>query len=355
MARALVRLKSPALRTGRRGLAAFCFAVGLLSTSLAAAAEAGTPGSPRCWKQEELRARPGEQKPVRGVRTFDKPEPPADLVGFDPVPAELRGAIRRVKLTDPSRKLIALTFDLCEQPGEIAGYDGTIVDYLREHNIKATFFAGGKWLRSHEERARQIMSDPLFEIGNHSEAHRNLRLLKGAALEEEVTAPQRAYEAIRTRFAISQCVREAPQTLASVPVRLRLFRFPYGACNAAALDAVAGAGLLAIQWDVSTGDPSASQSAKAIAAAMLREVKPGSIVIGHANGRGVHMADALPLALPKLREKGFEFVTVSELLAAGTPEIASTCYNARPGDTDRYDHPFSAAKAPARAPQYRGP
>ena len=58
------------------------------------------------------------------------------------------GVIRRVVLPD-KRKLIALTFDLCEQPGEVAGYDGAIVDYLRKEHIKATFFAGGKWLRSH--------------------------------------------------------------------------------------------------------------------------------------------------------------------------------------------------------------
>ena len=85
-----------------------------------------------------------------------------------------------MKISGP-RKLIALTFDLCEQPGEIAGYDGAIFDYLRANGIKATFFAGGKWMRSHAERAQQLMSDPLFEMGNHSEAHRNLKLLSGSA------------------------------------------------------------------------------------------------------------------------------------------------------------------------------
>jgi hypothetical protein len=43
------------------------------------------------------------------------------------------------------------------------------------------------------------------------------------------------------------------------------------------------------------------------------------------------------MALPQLKAKGFEFVTVSELLAQGTPEISATCYDARPGDTDKYD------------------
>jgi hypothetical protein len=38
-----------------------------------------------------------------------------------------------------------------------------------------------------------------------------------------------------------------------------------------------------------------------------------------------------------MRKRGYKFVTVSELLAAGKPEIVSTCYDRRPGDTNRYD------------------
>ena len=113
---------------------------------------------------------------------------------------------------------------------------------------------------------------------------------------------------------------------------MRLFRFPYGTCNAQALKAVAKAGLPAIQWDVVTGDPMRGRSAKAIASTVLRGVRPGSIIIAHANGRGWNTAKALPLIIPKLRAKGYRFVTVSELLAAGEPEIATTCYTWSPGD-----------------------
>ncbi|MFN3869770.1 MAG: polysaccharide deacetylase family protein, partial [Hyphomicrobiaceae bacterium] len=232
--------------------------------------------------------------------------------------------------------------DLCEQPGEVSGYDGRIVDYLRREGIKATLFIGGKWLVSHEPRTRQLMSDPLFEIANHAAGHRNLRLLTGARLSEEIAAPQRAYEAIRERLAAERCLAAAPAAIERIPKRMALFRFPYGACNQASLDAVNDAGLLAIQWSLSTGDPWPGQSAKAIARAVLQGVKPGAIVIGHANGRGYHMAEALPLFIPQLKAQGYRFVTVSELLAAGTPEVVPTCYNARPGDTDRYDNLLAA-------------
>ena len=295
------------------------------------------PDERRCLSPLELAAKPGEEKPVKGEHRHDRSEPARELAAFAPVAANLRGAIRRVELPK-GKKLIALTFDLCEQPGEIAGYDGAIFDYLRANGIKATLFTSGKWMRSHDARFPQLMTEPLFEIGNHAEAHRNLRLLSGAPLQEEISGPQRAYEAIRAGTAnTKKCL--APSA-AKAPNRMTLFRFPYGACNDAALAAVNDAGLLAVQWDLSTGDPSPGTSAQQIADAMVHNARPGSIIIAHANGRGFHTAAALPLAIPKLRAAGYTFVTVSELLAAGKPVIAATCYNNKPGDTDRYDHPL---------------
>lgn len=329
----------------RRPLILLCGLVAFAGTALAA------PDERRCLAPLDLAAKPGEERPVKGEHRFDRGEAMRELAAFAPVAANLRGAIRRVELPR-GKKLIALTFDLCEQPGEIAGYDGAIFDYLRGNGIKATLFTGGKWMRSHGVRFPQLMSDPLFEIGNHAEAHRNLRLLSGAPLQDEINGPQRAYEAIRADTAnAKQCLS---QNAAKAPNRMALFRFPYGACNDASLAAVNDAGLLAIQWDVSTGDPSPGTSAQQIADAMVRNARPGSIIISHANGRGFHTAAALPLAIPKLRAAGYVFVTVSELLAAGRPVIAPTCYNNKPGDTDRYDHPlgllahgFGRAKRPA--------
>jgi peptidoglycan-N-acetylglucosamine deacetylase len=312
---------------------------------LAASTQANA--APACFAPADLAAKVGEQRPVKGDRRFDASEPAAPLAAFTPIAPELRGAIRRVDLPK-GLKLIALTLDLCEQPGEVAGYDGAIFDYLRANNIKATLFTGGKWMRSHPTRFSQLLTDPLFEIANHASAHRNLRLLNGAALTNEITGPQRAYESIRTLLADpNKCLAPVATRL---PSRMGLFRFPYGACNAASLDAVNDAGLLAIQWDVSTGDPWPGQSAQAIATQMIRSTKPGSIIIAHANGRGHNTAAGLPLAIPKLLAAGFKFVTVSELLAAGRPVIAPTCYNAKPGDTDRYDHPLGLSLKPRSAP-----
>ncbi|MCM2264721.1 MAG: hypothetical protein NDI73_05950 [Desulfuromonadales bacterium] len=58
-------------------------------------------------------------------------------------------------------------------------------------------------------------------------------------------------------------------------------------------------------------------------------------MITHANGRGGHTAEALPLFIPKLRAMGYRFVTVSELLAMGEPVTADECYELKPGDNRR--------------------
>lgn len=315
----------------------------LMATAVLFAASPGLAQSlpHSCWSEQELKAKPGESRAHKGDRRFDRApdEPPLP----QSAPPAWPGVVRRVELS-AGRKLIALTFDLCEQPGEVAGYDGAIVDYLRKERIKATFFAGGKWLRSHAERAGQLISDPLFEIGNHSEAHRNLRRLSGARLLDEIIGPQRAYAAIRAELAAKQCIGSS---VAPVPL---YFRFPFGACNAAALKAVNEQGLTVIQWDFSTGDPAPEQSAAAIARAMLSHARPGAIILAHANGRGWHTAAALPLALPRLRAQGYEFVTVSELLAAGQPLVEDRCYDARPGDTDRFDGLVSHRPRPPRPP-----
>lgn len=322
----------------RSGIKSIAFAATLAALSGGAALAAGQSRALQntCFAPVSLAAVPGEEKSRKGDRRFSVPMSRIPVAAADPVPQGLRGAIRRVDLP-PGKKLIALTFDLCEDNFEVAGYEGRIFETLRKENVKATLFSGGKWLRSHKARAEQLMTDPLFEIANHAEAHRNLRLLSGDKLQDEILGPQRAYEALRKNLAENQCTAAHGEALQSIPPRLSLFRFPYGACNADALKAVNDAGLLAIQWDVSTGDPDRNQSAAAIVHAMTKRVKPGSILIAHANGRGWHTADALPLALAALKKDGYEFVTVSELLAAGKPVIAETCYNSRPGDTDRYD------------------
>ncbi|HAO32040.1 MAG TPA: polysaccharide deacetylase [Candidatus Competibacteraceae bacterium] len=313
------------------------------------AASAQTPAKPAaasvpqqaCWSQE--RPRDGSN-PKKIKRAASDPLPSEDL---QPPPTPLTTALSRsIRYVKPrnGEKLVALTFDLCEQADAVSGYDAALVNYLRDQQVKATFFAGGKWMRSHPDRTMQLMVDPLFELGNHTWTHANLRVVNGAKMIEQIDKTQREYGMLRERLLQSaRASAFAAQLAANVPPRLRLFRFPYGACNGASLAAVNQQGLAAIQWNIVTGDPAKGQSARGIARVVLDQIRPGSIVIAHANGRGWHTAEALPSIVPALRARGYQFVTVSELLARGEPVTAESCYESKPGDNLRYDRRLRAS------------
>ena len=287
----------------------------------------------RCWSTEALAGRAGERAIRRS--TYDPAIEPAGAdVTLPQVPADRRGSIRGVRLPK-GEKLVALTFDLCSNASEISGYDGEIVDTLRRLGVKATFFPSGKWLLDHRERAEQLIASPLFEIGSHSWTHLNFRLLPPADASADLALDLKADAAVRAGLRARACYRPVPGM-----EHTALFRFPFGTCNADTLNAVNDAGLLAIQWDVVSGDPVKAITAEAIRQGVVSHVKPGSIVVMHANGRGFHTAGALPLLIADLRKRGFEFATVSELLAKGEPVIADSCYELKPGDNTRYDKLF---------------
>src|SRR6516162_10401753 len=229
-------------------------AFSLLSLVGSIAALAKEPkGSQQCWTPRALAGTEAELKPVSTHRSLDlAPLKQVTLPPATPVAPELRGSIRGVKLP-PDKKLIGLTFDLCEENGYVSGYDGRIVDLLRAQGVKATFFAGGKWMETHPERAQQLIADPLFEVGNHGLRHLDLSNVNNATLDEEITLTEAAYARAKAALASRQCVVDAgpPQP----PERMTLLRFPYGRCSDKALAAVANAGLISIQWDLVTGDP----------------------------------------------------------------------------------------------------
>ncbi|MCX5859422.1 MAG: polysaccharide deacetylase family protein [Proteobacteria bacterium] len=292
-----------------------------------------------CWTEEELRGSPEDKK--------DRPAPP----GYSgppertepknrraPLPPELRNSIRSVQPPE-GEKILALTFDLCESSGEISGYDAGVVNYLRENGVPATFFMGGRWMRDHPEKALQLMTDPLFEIGNHTWSHKNLRKRTLGKIKEEILWTQAEYEVLREKLAARTCAQNAGQgEREKIPALPLTFRFPFGTCKPGALKFLADSGLPAIQWSLVADDRGDDHTAAQLARIILREARPGVIVVLHANGHGYHTAEALPRLIPELRKAGYEFVTVTGLLTRAR-EVSnfSDCFELKPGDNYRYD------------------
>ncbi len=310
---------------------------GLLGSAGALLASRGALAA--CWTPDQLAAVPGEalRHHPTAADAFVKPAPAKALT---PVTGALAGIIRRVELP-AGDKAVALTFDLCQTVSPIAGYDGAVVDTLRAENVPATFFAAGRWLLTHRTRAAQLAADRRFLLANHSYDHPDLHAAPAARVENEILLTEAAL-AMTREAAAKACPAETP----AAP--MRLFRFPYGSCTPATAAAVNAIGSVIIQWDTVSGDPDGT-SAKAIIRNVFSTVRPGSIVVMHANGRGTHTAEALHTIIPRLKAEGYRFLTVADLIKAGRPVAATACYITRPGDTARYDARLTH-RAPTHAP-----
>ncbi|MBQ3402101.1 MAG: polysaccharide deacetylase family protein [Synergistaceae bacterium] len=241
------------------------------------------------------------------------------------------GVIRRVKLPD-GVKAVALTFDMCELDTNTTGCDMDVLNFLRERGLPATLFMGGKWMRTHSRRVKQIMNEgELFEIGNHNWSHGNCALLSPEGLKAQVLWTQSEYELLREESGATD-----------IPDVPGLFRLPYGRNNERALKVIAGLGLRVIQWDVAAeaGDNSNPKRAARSARLVAGMTRPGSILLFHANLVPKGTVNLLRELVDILEGEGYEFVKVSELLEMGEPETVRDGYFSRPKDNYALDKKF---------------
>lgn len=289
------------------------------------------------WTRAQLTGAPSDHVVTR---PYSKPADITPPLRLEPVvrqaqvPADLRGVIRRVHVP-AGDKVLALTFDLCERASNRTGYRTEIVNFLRGKGVAATFFAGGKWMRSHPEQTMQLMADPLFELGNHSWTHANLALTDDSETRDQVLWTQAQYELLREELArrARECGLEAE--MAAVPASMSVFRLPYGRNAPETLERLAAMGLPVIQWDV-LGEGGAG-TARDMALRAASEVRPGSIALMHANAVPRHTHEIVPVFVDELLRRGWRFVTVSELLGMGEAETVQDGYFERPGDNRQFD------------------
>lgn len=218
---------------------------------------------------------------------------PTATATLTPAPTPIPAAL--ITHGDRAAAFVALTFDVCQDPAYPAGYDAAIVRILERYNVPATFFMGGDWMRTHPEETLQLASHPLFELGNHSWDHADFTALSADQVRAEI---------VQTDDLLFQMTGR----------RSRLFRLPFGTYTDETLQVISQMGFYTIQWDSATGDPDPSFDAATILGEVQRTVQNGSIIIMHANGRGWHTADALPAIIEYLQGRGFQLVTVSQLL-----------------------------------------
>jgi peptidoglycan-N-acetylglucosamine deacetylase len=190
--------------------------------------------------------------------------------------------------------------------------------------VPATLFLGGKWMEEHPDETVELANHPRFELGNHTYLHPHL--------------PRESDERVREEF-----VRTQDLLYTLTGRRATLFRAPYGELDARVAGLGAEAGMIAIQYDLASGDPDPRISTKRLIDYVTDQARNGSIVVMHMNGRGWKTAEALPRIVLRLRKKGYKFVTVSELL--GRPPAPPVSADPGPGDQH-----LKTAIEPPRAP-----
>ncbi|MBY8337514.1 polysaccharide deacetylase family protein [Alteriqipengyuania sp. NZ-12B] len=186
-------------------------------------------------------------------------------------------------------KIVALTFDDGPTPQGVAA----ILPILDRYDARATFFLIGEDLKRHPQAARQILAAG-HELGNHTYSHqRNVG---------------------RSRAFYRGELDSTGQLLRAVGSDSDLFRPPYGRKLAGLPLEVERAGLKTITWDVADRAEEFPEPAD-YARDIVERVRPGSIILIHPMYRGNATArEALPMILAQLRDRGYDIVTVSELL-----------------------------------------
>jgi len=192
---------------------------------------------------------------------------------------------------------IALTFD--DGPNE--PYTSQVLGILERYGIKATFFIIGQNARRYPEVCRRIVTTGNV-IGNHSYHHyKSLCLRRSKAVARDI---EQAHQAIY------ECTGLEP----------KLFRPPHGFRTPWMMRTVRNLGYKVVTWDNMTGDWNANKSAEDIKRTIVQRAKPGGVIVLH-DGRDSRprydrsqMLQALPFVIGTLKKRGFDFVTIPELL-----------------------------------------
>ncbi|MCM1267219.1 MAG: polysaccharide deacetylase family protein [Bacteroidales bacterium] len=190
---------------------------------------------------------------------------------------------------ETDKKQVSLSFDAAW------GNDDTrrILDILKKHNVKVTFFMTGGWVESYPEDVRAILADG-HDLGNHSENHKNMSQLSDEQCQEELMT---VHTKVQELTGYEMC----------------LFRPPYGDYDNHVIKNVQKCGYYPIQWSIDSldwKDYGADDIVKRVVGS--DKLQNGSIILMHNGAK--YTADALEAVITGLQEKGYELVPISQLI-----------------------------------------
>lgn len=190
---------------------------------------------------------------------------------------------------ETDEKKIAISFDAAWGNEDTA----KILEILKENDVRATFFMTGGWMEKYPDDVKAIY-EAGHDLGNHSENHKQMSKLSAAQCKEELQKPHEKIKEL-------------------TGVEMTLFRPPYGDYNDTVIEAANEIGYHVIQWDVDSLDWK-DYGVEAIIKTVCqhKHLGNGSIILMHNGAK--YTAQALDTLIKNLKEQGYEFVPISELI-----------------------------------------
>ncbi|TYQ15636.1 UNVERIFIED_CONTAM: polysaccharide deacetylase family sporulation protein PdaB [Acetivibrio alkalicellulosi] len=187
-----------------------------------------------------------------------------------------------------SDKKIAITFDCAWGSDDIPD----ILNTLRSHQVKATFFIVGTWAKKNPDAVKMI-SDEGHDVSNHSYSHSRMGSIDTNKIKNEIVKCNQVLEEITGK-------------------KNDLFRVPYGEYNNDVVRVARELNNYTIQWDVDSLDWKPGITPEQIKSRIFKNVKSGSILLFHNDTK--HTSKILPEIIASLKSDGYTLVPVSELI-----------------------------------------
>lgn len=188
-----------------------------------------------------------------------------------------------------SEKTVCLTFD--DGPDEVI--TPHILNILRRYHVKASFFCVGNKLDQHPDIVQRAYQDGHLVL-SHSWSHQQFNLMERQEIKSEIQLTEdKIYELIGQR-----------------PVFIRP---PFGEIDGRVADIIKSRGGKVILWSIDTLDWSQREKGN-IVHNVTEHIRPGDIILMHCNGDKTETVNALPAIITALRQKGYQFVDLGEML-----------------------------------------
>jgi peptidoglycan/xylan/chitin deacetylase (PgdA/CDA1 family) len=200
-------------------------------------------------------------------------------------------------------KYIAFTFDACGGK-KGSGFDKELIDFLNAEKINATLFITGSWIDANFNTFLELSRDSLFEIENHGLNHKPCSIVGESEYGIHGTA--------NAEEAFDEIEGNARKIEAITMHKPKYFRSATAFIDEACARMAAELGITAVSFQVLSGDAIAFSPDSVIIQNVLKNIRPGAIVIMHFNHPKWHTFEAMQKIIPQLRKQGYQFVKLRD-------------------------------------------